>query len=253
MEFDGKTAVITGGARGIGRATASAFVERGATVVVADKDEEPGRRTAEELSAGGGTVEFRRLDVSDAAAFDRTVEAVVEEFGSVDVLFNNAGAGHPSDLVDTDLETRDEILDVNLCGVWNGCRAAAPRMVEQGGGAIVNMCSVAAVRGAAGAATYAAAKAGVFGLTQSLARELGRDGIRVNAVFPGRIRTRRMERRLDSAEDPEAMLESLREENALGRVADPEEVATSVRFLASEDASFVTGHGLVADGGALTG
>lgn len=246
MNLEDHVALITGGGSGIGAATATEFSARGATVVVTDVDAAGGRSTADVIRAAGGDAVFRELDVSDADAFDAVVSDIVADYGAIDVLFNNAGVlGPEADLESLSRSERDQLLAVNVEGTWNGCRAALPAMKSRGRGAIVNMASVSGLRGSPSLATYSLTKGAIVGFTRALAGEAGPHGVRVNAVCPGVVDTDLQSKRGSD-------LESAAEAHALGRVGDPEEIATCVAFLASDDASFVTGHALVADGGYST-
>lgn len=246
MNLEDHVALITGGGSGIGAATATEFSARGATVVVTDVDAAGGRSIADVIRAAGGDAVFRELDVSDADAFDAVVSDIVADYGAIDVLFNNAGVlGPEADLESLSRSERDQLLAVNVEGTWNGCRAALPAMKSRGRGAIVNMASVSGLRGSPSLATYSLTKGAIVGFTRALAGEAGPHGVRVNAVCPGVVDTDLQSKRGSD-------LESAAEAHALGRVGDPEEIATCVAFLASDDASFVTGHALVADGGYST-
>lgn len=242
----GKTAFVTGGGSGIGRATAHRLCEEAADVVVADVDEAGGRETVEQIAAdddADGEATFRALDVRDYDDVEAALESAAETHDGLDILFNNAGVGEDHGFRETTLEHRDELIDVNLKGVWNGCHAAVPVLRESGGGAIVNTASMAGWRPTP-ITTYALTKAAVLHFTRSVAGELARDDIRINAVCPGLVDTA-MTRTWYSADEREAM----RRQTALDRWADPEEVAACVAFLISEDASYVTGRDIKVDAG----
>lgn len=248
-DFDGRTALVTGGANGIGAATARRLADAGATVVIGDVDADGGESVAAAIRETGGAARFEELDTTDTDAFDELVGAVADRRGGLDVLVNNAGTAHIAPLIETDLEDRDRQVEVNLDGVWNGCRAALRRMVERGDGSVVNVASTGGLRGSPGLATYSATKAAVVNFTRALAGEVGRDGVRVNAVCPGTVDTQMAADVMARQSDPEAARERAAAGHALGRIGDPEEVAAAIAFLASDEASFVTGHALAVDGG----
>lgn len=244
-----KTVVITGAGSGIGRATAKRFAEEGSTVVVTDIDVEAGEETVSRLDDEDGSAEFHELDVRNYDAFESTIEAVVEDHGSVDVLFNNAGINQFSTLEATSIEDRDAMLDVNVNGVWNGCRAVLPAMKDQGGGAIINMSSVYGYLGYPTETTYCLTKGAVLNFTRALATEAGPEGIRVNAVAPGFIDTDMPMEFIEQQENPEEVIEETEEMHALRRWGQPREVANAVYFLASDEASFITGEYVAVAGG----
>ena len=247
MRLQDKVCLVTGGAAGIGRATAERFAEEGATVILCDLNEEQGRATA---AAIGG--HFYKVNVADRQAVGAWVDEVVAQYGRVDVLVNNAGVLRDSTLVkvkDGELVKQmseadfDLVIAVNLKGVFNCTQAVVPHMIRQGGGVILNASSIVGLDGNFGQTNYVATKSAVIGMTKVWARELGKYGIRVNAVAPGFI--------------PTALTDVLTEEQKstilsntpVGRMGTPEEVAWAVAFLATERASFITGHVLSVDGG----
>lgn len=247
-DLAGDVAVVTGGTRGIGRAVVERFVGAGATTVATyAHDDRAAAETGRALRdpEGDGECVVRRFDVRDFEAVREAFAAIRDEFGPPSVLVNNAGIVRNALLVRMDPESWQEVLDTNLTGTFHCTREAARLMLRAGGGRIVNVASVAARRGWAGQANYAASKAGVVGLTRAAARELGDRSIRVNAVCPGYTDTDlyRSELARDDGSPPESI--------PAGRVADPEEVADVVCFLASDEASYVNGEVLTVDGGLL--
>jgi NAD(P)-dependent dehydrogenase (short-subunit alcohol dehydrogenase family) len=244
--MDGKTAVVTGAASGIGRATVEQFVEEGATVAALDIREEEVQAAAQEID---GEVDPYQIDVKDRGRFEEILSDVRDAHGSVDVLFNNAGILRLAPFEEASEDDYQLQVDVNMKGVWNGCQAAVPVMKEQGSGAIVNTASVDAIMGAPYHAAYGMTKAGVMNLTKTLASELGGHGIRVNAICPGSTRSPPLEQYIQSQDDPDAAREEMESAHALGKLGEPREIANCVLFLASDKASNVTGHGMVVDGG----
>ncbi len=254
MRLTEKTVVITGAGSGIGAATAKRCGEEGAFVVVTDINGESAEQTATAITEGEteGTAISHELDVTDSEAVHDVVDAVAEEHG-LDVLINNAGVGHPpSRIEDTDASFRDYVLDVNINGVWNGCHAALPHLKAQGSGAIVNVGSLASIRGLPKQAAYSLSKGAVLNFTRAVAAEAGPYGVRANTVCPGFTDTNLVEAMLAGYDDPEAARERLENQYPLKRFGKPKEVANAIVFLASDEASFVSGHGLVVDGGYAT-
>ena len=235
----GKTAIVTGGGKGMGEAAVRLLAAEGANVIVADVDEDAAGALASEL---GATVRFERLDVRSPEQWGEVTKKAESAFGSIDVLVNNAGIADPAPLEAWDLARLQRTLDVNLIGVINGIQAVAPPMKRAGGGSIVNIGSVGAFQGVPRMSGYVASKWAVRGLTKSAALELGAHGIRVNAVHPGQTET------------PMTKGVSFNVDNiALGRVGQPHDIARIVLFLASDDAAFITGADFVGDGGQLAG
>lgn len=249
MRFENETVFITGAGSGIGRKTAARVADDGGFVVATDIDEEGGQETVETIEAAGGEAAFLELDVTDADAFEAAVETTIEEYG-LDAIVNNAGIGHPpaytEDVTDS---TFEYVLDVNLRGVWNGCQATLPHFKERGDGAIVNVGSLASFLGMPKQSVYSLTKGAVLNFTRAIAAEAGRDGVRANAVCPGFIETPLGDQYFESRQDPEKAKERAAKEYPLDRLGKPEEVADAIAFLISEEASFITGHGLVVDGG----
>ncbi|MXV61765.1 glucose 1-dehydrogenase [Natronorubrum sp. JWXQ-INN-674] len=251
MRLEDKTVVITGAASGIGKQTAERCASEGARVIVTDIDD-GGQAVADEIENDGGDAEFHTLDVTDSDEFHAVVDAVADDYG-VDVMVNNAGTGHPGgSLEDVDDAIRDFVIDVNIKGVWNGCSAALPHMKEQGHGSIVNVGSLASILGLPKQAAYSTTKAAVLNMTRTVAAEAGPYGVRANAVCPGFTETQMLEQYLATQDDPEAAQKAMAEDYPLKRLGKPEEIADSILFLASDESSFVTGHGLVVDGGFST-
>jgi 3-oxoacyl-[acyl-carrier protein] reductase len=243
MRLKDKVAVITGGARGIGKATAELFGKEGAKIVLADFDQEVGEKTVAELKSRGVQCVFVRANVVDQADVGRMFARATEEFGRVDVLVNNAGIAADGWLAKMSEDAWDRVINVNLKGVFNCAQAAARIMLEQGSGCILNAASVVGLYGNMGQTNYAATKAGVIGMTKSWAKELGPKGIRVNAVAPGFMMTDMM------AAVPEKVLKIMEEKTPLRRLGTADDVAQAYLYLASDAASYVNGAVLSVDGG----
>lgn len=247
LDFEGKTAIVTGAASGIGRKTAERFGVEGANVVVSDVDADGGAETVERIEAAGGTATFVEADVSDAGDAEAMVQEAVDAYGGVDVAVNNAGIeGETAPLDELSADAWDRVLDVNLKGTWLCMKYELPELVD-GGGAVVNVSSIAGLV-AAGGAPYVASKHGVVGLTRVAATQYADDDVRVNAVCPGVIDTPMVDRAGEA--DPES-IEQFVGMQPLGRMGTPEEVANSIVWLCSEEASFVTGNAYPVDGGYL--
>ena len=250
--LQGKVAIVTGGASGIGAATARLFAREGARAVLVDIRED-GQRVADDIAKAGGQCLFVRADVTHAGECEAAVRAAVERFGRVDVLFNNAGVVRRADVTETTEEDWDRVMAVNVRSVFLMSRAAIPAMAGAGGGVIVNTGSGWGLVGGRKAAAYCASKAAVVNLTRAMALDHAGQNIRVNCVCPGDTDTPMLrEEARQLGQDVESFLAGSAS-RPLGRMGRPEEVAQAVLFLASDDSSFVTGSTLVVDGGGLAG
>jgi len=242
MRFDGKVVVITGGSSGLGKAAATLFAAEGARVFIGDVSVEEGVALAEQIGA-----RFIETDVSECSQVERLIGTAKDEGGQIDVVFNNAGIIVAKNLVDTEDGDFARLLGINFNGVFYGTRAAARIMSEQGHGCIINTASTGGIVTTPGMAVYCALKSAVISLTKVTSIEVAASGVRVNSISPGTMLT-------GMVSDPSAeVLEMLDKLQPIGRAAQPEEMARGVLFLASDDASYVTGHDLVVDGGSVAG
>jgi NAD(P)-dependent dehydrogenase (short-subunit alcohol dehydrogenase family) len=248
--FEGKVVLITGGNSGIGLAAARLFLEEGAKVVLAARNEQRGREALQTLSFAADRVIFVPCDVRSREDCMRAVEQTMRVFGRLDVLFNNAGVVYVDrTVVNTPEEIWDETLDVNLKGVYLMSQAAIPAMVQGGGGAIIHNASVFGLVGGMGAAAYCAAKGGVVLLTKAMALDHAAQNIRVNCICPGSVDTPMLQAEMEDLGGVEKMRPLFAARHPMNRIASAEEVAQTVLFLASDEASFVTGAALPVDGG----
>ncbi len=248
MRLQDQTAFVTGGGSGLGRATAERFAAEGALVVVADIDGAAANETVDRIEAAGNAATATELDVRDADAVQDAVDATVDEYG-LDVVVNNAGVSHtraPAERIDH--AERDHVIDVNVKGVWNGCRAALPHLKSQGSGSIINTASFAGVTGVGQLSAYSLSKGAVVNFTHSIAAEAGPDGVRANAICPGVTDTPMAQG--DTGDDEWAELKDrMARQYPLRRLGQPEDIANAMLFLASDEAAWMTGHALVVDGG----
>ncbi|WP_408956014.1 3-oxoacyl-ACP reductase FabG [Natroniella sp. ANB-PHB2] len=247
MRLEGKVAIVTGAAKGIGEETALTFAREGAKVVVADYDAEAGEDTAKQITEAGGEAIFIEVDVSDVEATKEMIDQTVEEFGKLDVLVNNAGITADGFLIKTSEEAWDRVIDINLKGVFNCTKPAAKVMMKQNSGVILNASSVVGLYGNVGQTNYAATKFGVIGMTKTWAKELAPKGIRVNAVAPGFIQTPMTD------EVPDKVLGAMEKKTPLKKLGKPEDIANAYLYLASDEASYVNGEILSVDGGLVLG
>jgi len=246
-QLKGKVALVTGAASGIGKATALAFANEGAKVVVADVQDELGAKAVEQIKAQGGEACYIHCDVSDPEAVKAMVAETVKTYGGLHFAFNNAGTeGEQAFTADCTLENWDRVIDINLKGVFLCMKYQISELLKSGGGAIVNCSSIAGKVGFPGIPAYEASKHGVIGLTQNAALEYAKQNIRVNAVCPGPIKTPMIDRFTHG--DPQAA-EQLTMPDPMGRMGEPEEISGAVVWLCSNQASYITGHALVIDGG----
>ena len=245
MRLKDKVALITGGGQGIGKLTALTFAREGALVAVADINMSAAQAVATEIERADGHAKPIFLDVSRSESVDAAIQAIINWTGGIDIVVNNAGITRDSRMQKMTEDQFDAVINVNLRGVWLCAKACVPSMISRGGGAIINAASVVGLHGNFGQTNYVAAKAGVIGMTKTWARELGPNGIRVNAVAPGFTATEML------ATVPDKVLESVRERTPLRRLGKPEDIANAYLFLASDEASFITGVTLSVDGGLL--
>lgn len=244
MRLKDRVAIVTGAGRGIGRATAIRFAEEGANVVVVDLDLDEAEGVVVEIEAMGRQALAQKVDVSSRPSVDAMVKAALEQFGRIDVLVNNAGTIRDAQLVKMSEQNFDLVIAINLKGVFNCAQAVVPTMLAQGSGVILSTSSLVAPYGNYGQTNYVASKAGVVGMTKVWARELGRKGIRANAVAPGFIETRM------TAGIPDAVVDKMLERIAMGRFGKPEDIANAFVWLASDEACYVSGQVIGVDGGA---
>ena len=249
VRLAGKVALITGAGSGIGRAIALRFADEGARVVVADWKAENGRETVRRVQANGGEAIFVETDVSQESDVKQAVDATLSTFGRLDILCNNAAVQVFGPIPDTPSADWHRVMDVNLKGVYLGCKYAIPHMIAQGGGSIVNTSSILGIVGDPDLPAYGATKGGILAMTAAMAQAHGPQNIRINSICPGDVATPLVLEYFEHQPDPEDARRRVEGEYALGRIAEPEEVANVALFLASDESSFVTGTYIVVDGG----
>ncbi len=249
MKLDRKVAIITGAAAGIGEASARLFAQEGARLVLVDLDGERLAELVRDLERDSVVVLDIAGDVSDSAVCREVIARTVSQFGRIDVLFNNAGIVLSGSLIECTEEEWQRTIDINLKSMYLMSRTAVPAMQRQGSGCIINMSSIAGTNGVANRGAYSVSKAGVIGLTKSLAIDLINDGIRVNCICPATVDTPSLRQRIAASPDPEAALRAFIARQPMGRMAKPEEIASLALYLASEDSRFMTGQAIVMDGG----
>ncbi len=250
-KLENKVAIITAGGSGIGAATARRFVQEGASIVVADISGRRAEEVASAISASGGKAVYLKMDASDSEGVQATITLALDTYGRLDIMFNNAGMADAAPLDETSLESWNRVMAVTLTSTFLGLKYCLPIMRRQGGGAIINTASVSGTGGDYGLSSYNAAKAGVINLTRAAAIENAKFNIRVNCVCPGAINTRAAQILGGDRADEFRRIQA--KAHPLGRMGEPEEIASAVAFLASAEASFITGAALMVDGGVTAG
>ncbi|AZV41421.1 3-oxoacyl-ACP reductase FabG [Peribacillus asahii] len=241
MKLAGKVAIITGGAKGIGKVTAKRFLEEGAKVVICDYDQSAGQAALADL--GSNDVSFFQVDVTNTAQVETMVQSTIDTYGRIDILINNAGITNDGFLVKMSEEAWEKVLAVNLSGVFKCTKAVAPFMLDQKSGVILNASSVVGIYGNIGQSNYVATKAGIIGMTKGWAKEFGPKGIRVNAIAPGFIATDMV------STVPQKVIDAMKEKTPLKKLGTPEDIAEAYLFLASDTAGYINGTILSVDGG----
>jgi 2-keto-3-deoxy-L-fuconate dehydrogenase len=248
FRLDGKTAFVTGAGSGIGEATSHALAAAGAMVFVADRDRTGGERVAKAICTGGGRAEYHALDVADEAACVHAAEHVARQ-GDLDILVNNAGVGHVGTILQATGADLDRLYTVNVRGVFNVSKAFIGGMLARRKGSIVNIASIGGIVGIRDRLAYCTTKFAVVGLTKSMALDHAIDGVRVNCICPARVETPFVSARLKEYPDPEAAYREMTATQPVGRMGTPQEIASAVLYLSSDEATFITGSALIIDGG----
>jgi NAD(P)-dependent dehydrogenase (short-subunit alcohol dehydrogenase family) len=248
-----KTALVTGAGSGIGAEIARTFAKSGARVFLADRDKNAGQKVSAEIKNAGGNAEFVALDVTNETDWQNAADHILQGENKLDILVNNAGIGHVGTILQTSGADLDKMYEVNVRGVFNGCKQFVPRMIESGGGSIINLASIGGVVGIVDRLAYCTTKFAVVGLTKCLALDHAKTGLRVNCLCPGRVETPFVQARISEYPDPEAAYKQMSETQAVGRMGRPEEIAAAALYLASDEAAFVTGSAFIIDGGHSAG
>lgn len=246
-KLEDRVAIVTAGGSGIGAATARRFAKEGAQVVIADLSGTRGRAVADDIKEGGGSAAFIKMDASDPEAIQATIKLALDSYGRLDIMFNNAGMAEVGLIQDTTLESWNRVMAVTLTSTFLGIKYSVPIMRAHGGGAIINTASISGIGGDYGMASYNAAKAGVINLTRAAALENAKHKIRINCVCPGGINTRVAQ--VLGGDRADEFRRAMAAGHPVGRMGEPEEIANTVTFLASDEASFITGAEFVVDGG----
>ena len=249
MRLENKVALITGAGAGIGQATAELFAREGASIAVVDRNPETGQETVAKITANGGKAIFIAADVAQSESVQAMYQTAIQAFGKLNIVFNNAGIVAQGTVEQTSEADYDAQIATTLTSVFLGCKYAIPLLRQQGGGVIINMASVAGLMGIVNRAAYSAAKGGVIGLTRAVALDYAPEGIRCVYLAPATIETPSLRQRIESSPDPMAARKAFEARQPVGRLGTPDDVAQAALYLASDAAAFVTGSGLVVDGG----